>query len=54
MGERCRVFELKSKAEPGLSDPEVQRRVDAGIIRRHFLELELRHVRWNMSIDEAA
>jgi hypothetical protein len=54
MGERFRVCRLKSKAEPGLSDPGVQQRVDAGILGRHFLELELRHVRWHMAIDEAA
>jgi len=54
MGERFRVVRLKSRGEPGLGDPGVQRRVDTGIIRRHFLELELRHVRWQMAIDEAA
>jgi hypothetical protein len=54
IGRGFRVVQIKSKAEPGLSDPGVQLRVDAGIIRCHFLELELRHVRWHMPIEETA
>jgi len=40
------VFHLLRRREPTLDDPDVVERLTGEIQRRHFLELEARHVRW--------
>lgn len=40
------VFHLLRRREPSLDDPDVVERLTGEIQRRHFLELEARHVRW--------
>jgi hypothetical protein len=40
---------LKSKQQPSLDDPAVRARVDTAILRQHFMDLETRHVRWQIS-----
>jgi len=53
-GEERFLCLVTSKQEPTLDRPEVETRVNRTILRQHFMELEARHVQWQIRVDPAA
>ena len=53
-GDRFNVCRLLAKDEPRLEWIEVRRHVDEALLRQHLMELEGRHVRWQIDIEPAA
>ncbi len=52
--DRFSVCRLLAKDEPRLEWSQVQRRVDDTLVRQHLMELEGRHVRWQIEIEPSA
>ncbi len=48
------VFRLRGKQEPDASDPEIRRRIDRELLEAHDADLEARHVRWLLRVDDPA
>jgi hypothetical protein len=50
-GDGFQLARLLGKREPTLNDPEVQARVEQRLLTRHFADLSMRHIRWQLLID---
>jgi ABC-type bacteriocin/lantibiotic exporter with double-glycine peptidase domain len=53
-GDRFNVCRLLAKDEPRLESIEVRRRVEDALLRQHLMELEGRHVHWQIDIELSA
>lgn len=53
-GDGFSLCRLLAKDEPRLEWSRVQRRVDEALVRQHLMELEGRHVRWQIDIEPSA
>ena len=51
IGNDSQLCFLESKEPPGLEDPEVLMRIDAAILREHFMALEAKYVQWQMRVE---